>query len=72
MGQFKNQCRLPEKNHEVKDEANAASTSGGGDMLICSFEGKEESSVLDFEASFNATSHKEFFKNYVPDNIGKL
>jgi hypothetical protein len=52
----KNQCRLPEKNREAKDEANVASTSGGGDMLICSMESKEEYWVLEFQASFNATS----------------
>jgi len=72
MGQFKNQCRLLEKNQEAKDDANVASTSRGGDMVIYSFESKDESSVLNFEASFNATSQKEFFKNYIPGIIGKV
>lgn len=71
-GHFKNQCRLPAKNQEAKDEANVASTSGGGDALICSLESKEESWVLDSGASFHATSQKEFFKNYVPGNLGKV
>jgi hypothetical protein len=71
-GHYKNQCRLPRKNQEVKDEANVASTSGGGDTLICSLESKEESWVLESVASFHATSQKEFFKNYVSGNLGKV
>ncbi|WVZ05968.1 hypothetical protein V8G54_019314 [Vigna mungo] len=57
---------------EVKDEANVATTSGGGDALICSLENKEESWVLDSGASFHATSQKELFENYVPGNLGKV
>jgi hypothetical protein len=71
-GHYKNQCRLPRKNKEVKDEANVASTSGGGDALICSLEDKEESWVLDSGASFHATSQKKVFENYVPGNLGKV
>ncbi|CAJ2639216.1 unnamed protein product [Trifolium pratense] len=68
-GHYKNQCSLPRKNQQTKDEANVASTSGGGDTLICSLENKEESWVLDSGASFHATSQKEFFKNYVSGNL---
>ncbi|CAJ2639359.1 unnamed protein product [Trifolium pratense] len=68
-GHYKNQCSLPRKNQQAKDEANVASTSGGGDTLICSLENKEESWVLDSGASFHATSQKEFFKNYVSGNL---
>ena len=71
-GHYKNQCRSARKNQEAKDEANVASTSGGDDALICSLESKEESWVLDSGASFHATSQKEFFKNYVPGNLGKV
>jgi len=28
--------------------------------------------VLDSGASFHATSQKEFFENYVPENLGKV
>jgi len=69
---FQNQCRLEANNQEAKDEANVASTSGGGDTLICSLESKEESWVLDSGASFHATSQKEFFRNYVPGDLGKV
>ena len=71
-GHYKNQCRLPPKNQEAKDEASFASTSDEGDALICSLESKEESWVLDSGASFHATSQKEFFENYVPGNLGKV
>lgn len=71
-GHYKNQCRLPRKNQEAKDEANVALTSEGGDTLICSLESKDESWVLDSGASFHATSQKEFFKNYVSGNLGKV
>jgi hypothetical protein len=71
-GHYKNQCRLPPKNQEVKDEANVASTSRGEDVLICSLENKEKSWVLDSGASFHATSQKEFFNNYVSGNLGKV
>lgn len=71
-GHYKNQCRLPPKNQEVKDEANIASTSRGEDTLICSLENKEEYWVLDSGASFHATSQKEFFNNYVSGNLGKV
>ncbi|WVY93468.1 hypothetical protein V8G54_032556 [Vigna mungo] len=57
---------------EVKDETNVATTSGGGDALICSLKNKEESWVLDSGASFHATSQKELFENYVPGNLGKV
>jgi hypothetical protein len=49
---FKNLCKNPQKRQEVKEEASIASTSGGGDALICSLESKEESWVLDSGASF--------------------
>jgi len=68
----KNHCRLSAKNQEAKDEANVASTSRGGDTLICSLESKEESWVLDSGASFHATSQKEFFRNYVLGNLSKV
>jgi hypothetical protein len=71
-GHYKNQCRSAPKRHEAKDEANVASTSRGGDALICSLENKEESWVLDSGASFHATSQKELIENYVPGNLGKV
>ncbi|KAK2366240.1 putative mitochondrial protein [Trifolium repens] len=71
-GHYKNQCKNTSKRQEAKDEANIASTSGGGDALICSLEDKEESWVLDSEASFHATSKKDLFENYVPGNLGKV
>ncbi|KAI5424082.1 hypothetical protein KIW84_030338 [Lathyrus oleraceus] len=55
-GHYKNQCKSAPKNQEAKDEANIASTSGGGDALICSLESKKEFWVLDSGASFHATS----------------
>ncbi|KOM52532.1 hypothetical protein LR48_Vigan09g119100 [Vigna angularis] len=66
-GHYKNQCRSASKKQEGKDEANVATTSGGGDALICSLENKEESWVLDSGASFHATSQKELFENYVQE-----
>ena len=69
---YKNQCRSASKSQEAEDEANIASTSGGGDALICSLESKEESWVLDSGASFHATSQKQFFENYVPGNLDKV
>ena len=33
---------------------------------------QEESWVLDSGASFHATSQKEFFEKYVPENLGKV
>nr|KYP40338.1 Retrovirus-related Pol polyprotein from transposon TNT 1-94 [Cajanus cajan] len=71
-GHYKNQCRSASKKQEVKDEANVATTSGGGDALICSLENKEESWVIDSGASFHATSQKELFENYVSGNLGKV
>ncbi|CAA0810671.1 Uncharacterized mitochondrial protein AtMg00710, partial [Striga hermonthica] len=67
-GHYRNQCKSAPKNQEVKEEANITSTSGG-DSLICSLENREESWVLDSEASFHATSQKELFENYVPINL---
>ena len=40
--------------------------------MICSLESKEESWVLDSRASFHATFQKEFFRNYVPGDLGKV
>ena len=56
----------------MKAEANVTSTSKGDDALICSLESKEDSWVLDSRASFHATSQKELFERYVPENLGKV
>ncbi|WVZ16676.1 hypothetical protein V8G54_009658 [Vigna mungo] len=72
VGHYKNQCKSTRKNNEDKTEANVASTSRGEDALICSLENKEESWLLDSEASFHATLQKEFFENYVSRNLGKV
>ena len=72
VGHYKNQCRSPKKEREVKAEANITSTTGRDDALICSLESKEESWVLDSGASFHATSQKELFEQYVPGNLGKV
>uniref|UniRef100_A0A803KNZ1 Uncharacterized protein n=1 Tax=Chenopodium quinoa TaxID=63459 RepID=A0A803KNZ1_CHEQI len=69
---YKNQCRSTPKNQEVKAEANVTSTVERDDALICSLESKEESWVLDFGASFHATSKKEFFEKYVYGNLRKV
>ena len=60
------------KGKEVKAEANVTSTKEGDDVLICSLESKEESWVLDFGASFHATSNKNFFERYVHRNLGQV
>jgi len=70
---YKNQCKSAPKNQKARAEENVASTSGEvHDALICSLESKDQSWVLDYGASFHATSHKEFFENYVPVNLGKV
>ncbi|WVZ02641.1 hypothetical protein V8G54_023447 [Vigna mungo] len=71
-GRGRSKERSARKNNEDKAEANVASTSRGEDALICSLENKEEFWVLDSGASFHATSQKEFFENYVPENLGKV
>ncbi len=40
--------------------------------LICAFESKMESWVLNSGASFHATSHMDLFENYISGNFGKV
>ena len=63
-GHYKSQCKSPVKDQE---EVNVVD-----DALICSLESNEESWVLDSGASFHATSQKELFEKYVPNDHGKL
>ncbi|KAL5774629.1 hypothetical protein ACOSP7_012186 [Xanthoceras sorbifolium] len=62
IGHYKNQCKSRKNDDEVKAEANVASTFGTNDVLIYSLESKEESWVLDSEASFHATSWRTLRK----------
>ena len=77
-GHLKKDCRAPPKKNKQKNgnKDNEASANVAGDAvqdaLILAFDYKSESWVIDSGASFHATAHKEYLKNYVQGDFGKV
>ncbi len=70
MGHYSSECKSGKKD-DGKSSANCVSKEAD-DCLICAFESKMESWVLDSGASFHATSHMDLFENYISGNFGKV
>jgi len=70
MGHYSSECKSGKKD-DGKNSANCVSEEAD-DCLICAFESKMESWVLDSGASFHATSHMDLFENYISGNFGKV
>ncbi|XXG79495.1 hypothetical protein AAC387_Pa09g0546 [Persea americana] len=77
-GHLKKDCRAPPKKNKQKNgnKDNEASANVAGDAvqdaLILAFDYKSESWVIDSGASFHAIAHKEYLKNYVQGDFGKV
>jgi ATP-binding cassette subfamily B (MDR/TAP) protein 1 len=70
MGHYSSECKSGKKD-DGNSNANCVSEEADN-CLICAFESKMESWVLDSGASFHATSHMDLFENYISGNFGKV
>ena len=69
-GHFRRQCKSPKKKNE-DDYANAI-TEEVQDALLLAADSPLDDWVLDSEASFHTTPHREIIQNYVAGDFGKV
>jgi hypothetical protein len=71
-GHLKKYCRAPNKQRDGQWEKNQKENVTGDvlqDALILSIDNISESWVVDSEASFHATPHRNFFLDYVQGDL---